>query len=92
MEEDSTGAKPEKGNREQVVASALGLAAGLDNQDHARAEDGDVAIVALQGCDRGFVGGGDGVQSFATLYRVAEHSGLAGSVFFSAIVASASIG
>ena len=55
------------------------LAAGLDDQDHPWAKDGYVAVVALQGGDRGFVGGGDGVESFATFHLVSEHGGSAGA-------------
>jgi len=35
------------------------LLAGLDYQDHAGTEDGDIAVGALEGRDRGFIGRGD---------------------------------
>ena len=57
------------------------LTAGFDYQDHSWVEDGYVAIVALESCDRGLVGGGDRVEGFAVLHGVVEDGALAGGVF-----------
>src|SRR5260370_13400966 len=43
-------------------------------------EDGNVAIVALKGSDRGLVGSGNRIESFTAFHGVAEHGGLSGSV------------
>jgi hypothetical protein len=59
------------------MASWGRLAAGLDYQNHAGMEDGDITVAALEGGDGGFVGGCDRVEGFATLYGVMEHGALA---------------
>jgi hypothetical protein len=57
------------------------LPAGLDYKDHSGAEDGDVAVAALEGGDGGLITGGDRVEGFAALYSVMEYGGLAGRGF-----------
>ena len=52
-------------------------AAGLDYQDHAGAENGDVAVAALEGGDGGLVRSGDRVEGFPAFYSVMEHGALA---------------
>ena len=54
MEEDSASG-PGFGDRN----SAVGSAAGLDDQDHAGPQDGNIAVRAFEGGDGGLVGGGD---------------------------------
>src|SRR5438552_18301511 len=51
------------------------VSAGLDYQDHAWAEDGYVAVVALEGGDGGSVGVGYGVESLAVLHFVVNDCG-----------------
>ena len=58
-----------------------GLPARFDDQDHAGAEHGDITVVALEGGDGGLVGGGNRVESFAAFHLMAEHGGLAGSIW-----------
>src|SRR5258708_2759519 len=47
----------------------------LHDQDHAGADDGDVAVVALEGGDGSFVIGGNGIESFAGADFVVNHGG-----------------
>ena len=57
-------------------SSAVGSAAGLNDQDHARPERGHVAVIALQGSHCGLVRSGDRVESFAGLHPVMNRAGL----------------
>ena len=66
------------------------LPAGLDYQDHAGMEDGDVAVAALEGGDGGLVGGGNGVESLATFHGVVQ-DGLSGSTFAGSIFVGRSV-
>ena len=58
------------------------LAGCLNYQDHAGAQDGHVAIVALEGADRGVVEVGDGIERFASLYLVVDDGGSFGPASF----------
>ena len=60
---------------EEINPSSGWLARGLHNQDHTRAEDGDVAVVALERCHGGLVGTGDGVERLAVLHPVPNDAG-----------------
>ena len=51
------------------------LAGLLDDQNHARAKDANVVVVAFEGVDAGLVVRGDGVESFTTFYSVANDRG-----------------
>ena len=84
MEEDSGATEgncakgiPDSG----MEGSARRLPAGLDYQDHAGAENGDVAVAALEGRDGSLITCGDRVEGFAALYGVMDHGGLAGRGF-----------
>ena len=51
------------------------LPGGLHDQNHARTDHTDVAVVALEGGDGGSIGVGDGVEGFATFHFVMNHCG-----------------
>ena len=80
--EHSGNARAKKLSRGGFGSGANALAALLHYEDHSGAEDGDVAIVALEGVDRRFVSGCNGVESLAGLHRVVEHARLRRAICF----------
>ena len=52
------------------------LAGWFYDENHTRPQSGNVLIVAFEGGDCGFVGGGDRIQRFSGFHLVVKHAGL----------------
>jgi hypothetical protein len=71
-----------KGLAEEIHLSSGWLAGGLHDQDHTWAEDGDVAVVALESGHCSLVGGRDGVERLTVLDPVANNASFFGIGIF----------
>jgi hypothetical protein len=91
MEEDSASGREQlawlhegfgwREDKRRAQFGGLHLLAGLDDEDHARAQRGRISVVALEGGDGCFVGGCDRIKSLAGFDAVVKYGGWAGRTF-----------